>query len=88
MKIFPLLPIPIVPSPLYLVLNDTDTESRTYPALMNSFALLRFFAWVEKVLFDASAEVGKAKKQKVRETMRTTLVEVRFYMLVCKCGIA
>lgn len=82
-KAFPLLPIPVVASPLYMVLSDTDAQAGEYPAIVNSFAQLRFFAWAEKIIFEATEEVGKAKRQKAREEMHKTMFEVRTIVSLC-----
>lgn len=75
-RIFPLLPMPMFPSALYMLLNENENESQTHPALMSSFALLRFFSWAERVIHDASNEVGKTKKASIDGERRKTLVDV------------
>lgn len=66
-----------------MVLNDTDTQAPEYPAIVSSFAQLRFFAWAEKIIFEGSEEVGKAKRQKAKDEMRKNLFEVRRSAVSC-----
>lgn len=66
-----------------MVLSDTDTQAAEYPAIVNSFAQLRFFAWAEKIIFEGSEEVGKAKRQKAKDEMRKNLFEVRRSVVSC-----
>lgn len=78
-KAFPLLPIPMIPSPLYMLLNDTDAEANKYPVVKNSFELLRFFSWAEKIIYEQCDEVSKTRKKKAHDEIQRWLVSVRIF---------
>ena len=67
----------MIPSLLYMLLNDTDAEANKYPVVKNSFELLRFLSWAEKIIFENCDEVSKTRKNKAHDEIKRWLVSVR-----------